>query len=66
MVLRAPLIIGHFHYGIILLQLPESFSFLFCHANQSYCSLLSPGIIKFEFEKENEMNSGSCNKMTPS
>ena len=25
--------IGHFHYGVILLQLPESFSFLFSRAN---------------------------------
>ena len=30
------------------------------------CYLLSLGITKFEFEKENEMNSGSCSKMTPS
>ena len=59
-------LIGHFHYGVILLQLPESFRFLFCLANYSYCSLLSPGITKFEFVKENEMNSGSCSKMTPS
>ena len=57
---------GHFHYGVILLQLPESFWFLFSHANKSYCSLLSTGITKFEFEKKNEMNSGSCSKMTPS
>ena len=28
--------------------------------------MLSPGITKFEFEKENEMNSGSCSEMTPS
>ena len=28
--------------------------------------LLSTGITKLEFEKENEMNSGSCCKMTPS
>ena len=26
-------LIGHFHYGVILLQLPESFWFLFSHAN---------------------------------
>ena len=27
------ILIGHFHYGVILLQLPESFWFLFTHAN---------------------------------
>ena len=27
---------------------------------------LSTGITKFEFEKGNEMNSGSCSQMTPS
>ena len=58
--------IGHFHYGVILLQLPESFWFLFSYANKSYYSLLSTGITKLEFEKENNMNSGSCSKMTPS
>ena len=59
--------IGHFHYGVILLQRPESFWFLFSHANKSFFFfLLSTGITKFEFEKENEMNSGSCSKMTPS
>ena len=39
---------------------------LFSYANKSYYSLLSTGITKFEFEKENNMNSGSCSKMTPS
>ena len=58
--------IGHFHYGVILLQLPESFWFLFSHANWSFCFFLSTGITKFEFEKENEMSSGTCSKMTPS
>ena len=29
-------------------------------------SLLSTGITKFEFEKENEMNSGNCSQMMPS
>ena len=29
--LRVP--IGHFHYRVILPQLPESFGFLFYHAN---------------------------------
>ena len=37
-------------------------AFLFSHAS----SLHSTGITKFEFEKENEMNSGSCSQMTPS
>ena len=31
-----------------------------------FSPLLSTGITKFEFEKENEMNSGSCSQMTPS
>ena len=45
-----PIIIGHFRYGVILPQL----------------SLPSTVITKFEFEKEKEMNCGSCSKMTPS
>ena len=60
------LAIGHFRYGISLLQLPESFWFLFSHTNYSYCSFLSTGITKFEFIKKNEMNSDSCSKKTPS
>ena len=43
----------------------ESFTFLFSRANYSYCSLLSTGVTKFEFEKENEMNSSSSSQMTP-
>ena len=39
---------------------------LFSHAYYSCSSLLSTGITKFEFEKENDMNSGNCSEMTPS
>ena len=54
-----------FHYGVSSLQLPESFISLFSYGNYSYCSLLSTGITKFEFEKENEINSGCCSQMSP-
>ena len=33
-------------------------------ANEGYCSLLSTGITKFKFKKENEMNSGGCSQVT--
>ena len=46
-------------------QNPSGFCFLMLIIN-SFCSLLSTGITKFEFEKENDMNSGSCSQMTPS
>ena len=34
--------IGHFHYGVILLQRPESFWFLFSHANKSFFFFCCP------------------------
>ena len=45
-------------------QNPSVFCFLVLI--RAICSLLSTGITKFEFEKENKMNSGSCSQMTPS
>ena len=46
-------------------QNPSGFCFLML-IKAFFFFLLSTGITKFEFEKENEMNSGSCSKMTPS
>ena len=59
--------IGHFslwrHFTTIT-RILQFFCFLMLII--AIVSLLSSGITKFEFEKENEMNSGSCSKMTPS
>ena len=46
-------------------QNPSVF-FYFLMLIRAYCSLLSTGITKFEFEKDNKMNSGSCSQMPPS
>ena len=41
-------LIGQLHDDVILLQLPESLSFLFSCENQGYCSLILSGIDKFK------------------
>lgn len=51
------ILIGHFHYGVIWrLQLSESFSFFLLFAPHSHYT-------KFEFERENEMNTSICSQM---
>ena len=45
-------------------QNPSVFCFLML-IYKSYCSLLSTGNTKFEFKKENKMNSGSCSQKWP-
>ena len=47
-------------------QNPSGFSFLMLIRAIVLCWDSFTGITKFTFEKENEINSGSCSKMTPS
>ena len=58
--------IGHFHYSVILLQLPESCCVYVFSRLLDLFFFAVHGIKKFEFEKEKEMNSGSCSIMRPS